>query len=73
MQLEQKFCKDRRQHSEAVLWKFAEIPVFISCKLKLFNFPFRNILFPQEKKKAIDKKQTVSCLSLLIRGTELHC
>lgn len=25
VQLEQKFCKDRRQHNEAVLWKFADI------------------------------------------------
>lgn len=62
MQLEQKFSKDRRQHNEAVLWKFAEIPVLISCKLKLFKFPFRNILFPQEKKKG-HRQETDSQLS----------
>lgn len=35
MQLEQKSCKDRRQHSEAELWNFADTIVFILCELKV--------------------------------------
>lgn len=53
MQLEQKFCKDRRQHTEAVLWKFADILVFVSRELKLLILPFQEFPISPGKKKEI--------------------
>lgn len=51
MQLEQEFCKGRRQHTEAVLWKFADILVFVSRELKLLVLPFQELPISPGKKK----------------------
>lgn len=61
MQLEQKFCKGRRQHTEAVLWKFADILVFVSHELKLLVLAFQELPISPGKKKNIyiDKKQSL--------------